>query len=93
MAQKSSRSGLAAVINAAGFVLAAILVLHIVFVLFRIPSENNLSQSVEQAAVPLALFFPGLIDGHDQVTQVLLDFGLAAGFWVLLSGALARLFG
>ena len=79
-------------INAAGFLLAAILVLHIVFVLFRLPSENGLSQSVEQAAVPLALFFPGLIEAQNEVTQVLLDFGLAAGFWVLVSGVLARVF-
>lgn len=93
MAQKSKCSGTASLINGAGFVLAAILVLHIVFVLFRLPSETGLAQSVQQAAVPLALFFPGLVEGQNQVTQVLLDYGLAAGFWVLLSGVLARVFG
>lgn len=93
MAAKKGRSGVASLINGAGFLLAALLVMHIIFVLFRIPSETGLAHSVGQAANPLALFFPGLINAQNAVLQVLLDFGLAAGFWVLVAALLARAFG
>lgn len=92
MAAKKGSAGLATLISGVGFLLAAILVMHIVFVLFHFPSENGLAQSVGQAAGPLALFFPGLIEANNQVLQVLMDFGLAAVFWVLLAGLLSRVF-
>lgn len=84
---------MATLINGAGFLLAAILIAHLVFVLFQFPAELGLVRSVNQAAVPLALFFPGLIDAHNPVLQVFLDFGLAAGFWVLVAGLMSRVFG
>jgi hypothetical protein len=93
MAEKKGRSGVATLIQGIGFLLAALLIMHIVFVLFKIPTESGLARSVGQAANPLALFFPGLVDAHNAALQVLVDFGLAAGFWVLLAGLLARIFG
>ncbi|EQD88083.1 hypothetical protein GCM10009533_45560 [Saccharopolyspora spinosporotrichia] len=93
MAAKRGRSGVATLINGAGFVIAAMLVLHIVFVLTGFPTENGLAGSVRQAAEPLALFFPGMVDAGDEVLQVMADFGLAAVFWVLVTGLLARVFG
>lgn len=93
MASNKGSSGVATLINGAGFLLAAMLVMHILFVLIDIPSENGLVQTVAQAAGPLALFFPGLIHAKTEVLQVILDFGLAAGFWVLVAGLLARIFG
>ncbi|QIZ35484.1 hypothetical protein [Saccharopolyspora sp. ASAGF58] len=93
MAAKKGRSAVAALINGAGFLFAALLVLHIVFVVTGFPAENGLAQSVAQAAEPLALFFPGLVQAPGEVLQVLLDYGLAAVFWVLVGGGLARVFG
>ncbi|MBB5154071.1 hypothetical protein [Saccharopolyspora phatthalungensis] len=93
MAAKTGRSGVATLINGAGFLLAVLLVLHIVFVLTGFAAENGLAQSVAQAAEPLVLFFPGLVHAKSEVLQVLLDYGLAAAFWVLLCGVLARVFG
>jgi hypothetical protein len=93
MAASKGRSGVATLINGVGFLLAAILVLHIVFVLFGMPSNTGLATSVRQAAEPLALFFPGLVNGGDPTLQVMLDFGLAAVFWVLVAGLLGRIFG
>lgn len=93
MATKKGSSAVATLISGFAFLLAAILVLHVVFVLFGFPASTELAQSVEQAAGGLALFFPGLIHTPDPVSQVLADYGLAAGFWVLLGGLLARIFG
>ncbi|MFR9729004.1 hypothetical protein ACL03H_07210 [Saccharopolyspora sp. MS10] len=93
MASKKGRSGIATLINGAGFVLAVILVLHIVFELFEFPDENGLADSVRGAAEPLALFFPGLIQTTNAQLQLLLDYGLAAAFWVLVASLLARIFG
>ncbi|MEV0057069.1 hypothetical protein AB0H34_42095 [Saccharopolyspora shandongensis] len=93
MAGKKGRSGVATLLNGAGFLLAAMLVLHILFVVTGFPAENGLARSVAQAAEPLALFFPGLVQAPAEVLQVLLDYGLAAVFWVLVGGLLARMFG
>lgn len=94
MANKGkSPSGVATLIQAAGFLIAVILVLHTVFVLFDFPVQQGLAESVGRAAGPLALFFPGLIDAPSAALQVLLDFGLAAAFWMVLAGVLARVIG
>ncbi|MDR7301777.1 hypothetical protein [Haloactinomyces albus] len=96
MAAKKSRkaqSGVATLINGIGFLLAAMLVLHTIFVLFGAPGDTGLAQSVSRAAVPLALFFPGLLDVDHEALQVLLDFGLAAVFWMAVAGLLARILG
>ncbi|MCI2423669.1 hypothetical protein MOQ72_40315 [Saccharopolyspora sp. K220] len=90
--KKKGQSGVAALLNGAGFLLAAVLVVHIMFVLTGFPAENGLASSVAQAAEPLALFFPGLVHVPGEALQVLLDYGLAAAFWVLLCGVLARAF-
>lgn len=93
MAAKKGTSGVATLINWVGFVLAAILVLHVLFVLTGISPENGLADSVAQAAGPLSLFFPGLVNAPGETLQVILDFGLAAGFWMLVAGLLGRVFG
>ncbi|WP_188990485.1 hypothetical protein [Saccharopolyspora thermophila] len=93
MAVKKRRSGLGTLIHGVGFLLAVLLVMHIVFVVTGFPTENGLAQSVAQAAEPLALFFPGLVQTQSEILQVFVDYGLAAGFWVLLCAVLARVFG
>lgn len=92
MAGKKGPSGLAVLINGAGFLVAVLMVMHILFVLMDLPN-TALADSVGQAAVPLALFFPGLVDAQDPVLQVLVDFGLAAAFWVMVGALLAKVFG
>ena len=58
----------------------------------RARGENELANSVARAAEPLALFFPGLVEAPSEVLQVLLDYGLAAMFWVLVAGVVGRIF-
>ncbi|WP_019855937.1 hypothetical protein [Actinopolyspora mortivallis] len=89
----NSGSAVATLFQGAGFLLAVLLVAHTVFVLFDFQPEGRLAQSVRQAAEPLALFFPGLVDAPTPELQILLDYGLAALFWMLLGGLLARVFG
>lgn len=93
MAAKKGSSVTATLFHGVGFLLAAILVLHIVFELTHFPAQPALVASVKQAAVPLSLFFRGLVDAPTRALQVLVDFGLAAAFWVLVGGILARVFG
>lgn len=93
MAAKKGRSGVGTLITGVGFVFAVILVLHIISVLFALPGENGFIDSVHQAAEPLALFFPGLVQAGNPQLQMLLDYGLAAAFWVLVTSLLARAFG
>lgn len=93
MAAKKSRSAVASLINGVGFLLAALLVVHIVLVLFRIPVDSPAANAVERLAVPLALFFPGMIQMHNAVLQVLVAYGLAAVFWIVVAAVVARIFG
>lgn len=92
-ANKAGTSGVATLLQMVGFVLCVILVMHTVFVLFDFRPEGGLANSVARAAEPLALFFPGLIDAPSRALQVLLDYGLAAMFWMLVGGVLGRIFG
>lgn len=93
MAAHKGRSTVATLFQGAGFLLALLLVAHIVFVLFDFPTETKVASSVAQAAEPLALFFPGLIHAPVDSLQVIADYGLAAMFWMLLGGLLAKVFG
>ncbi|MEU6129275.1 hypothetical protein ABZ805_08900 [Saccharopolyspora sp. NPDC047091] len=93
MAAKKGRSGIATLINGVGYLFAVILVLHVVLVLFGLPSENGVADSLRGAAEPLALFFPGLVQTPNAELQLILDYGLAALFWVLATSLLARIFG
>lgn len=93
MAAKKSGSAVGTLIQGGGFLIAALLIAHIVFVLFDFRTETTLAQSVQQAAEPLALFFPGLLDVPSPQLQLIADYGLAAAFWMVLTGLLGRIFG
>lgn len=93
MTAKKNQSAVAAVINGVGFLLAALLVMHIVLVLFRIPLDTPLANAVERLAMPLALFFPELVNVPNAVLQVLVAYGLAAAFWIVVASLVARIFG
>ncbi|MER7076586.1 hypothetical protein SAMN05421805_11985 [Saccharopolyspora antimicrobica] len=93
MAAKKGSGGIAVLFQGAGFLFAAVLVMHLLFILTGFAGDGKFVGSVAQAAEPLALFFPGLLSVDFPVLQVLLDYGLAACFWVLVGGLLGRVFG
>lgn len=88
-----SRSGsttAARVIQLVGAVFALIEVIYIVLLLAGANASNAFFSFIKSIAEPLALFWPGLfpIDNYD--LAVIVNYGLAAVFWLLIAGLLAR---
>jgi hypothetical protein len=79
------------VVTTIGAVLAFIEVLYIIMVLAGANAANGFFQFIKSLAVPLALFFPGLFPVHNPDLAVILDYGLAAVFWLVITGIIARI--
>ncbi|APU12306.1 MULTISPECIES: hypothetical protein [Actinoalloteichus] len=92
-ASKRGSSGLAGLINAVGFVLAAVLVANVLLILLNVDTSIEVVALIGNLADWLALWWPGLIQVDDATLQVLVDYGVAALFWVVVAGILARAFG
>ncbi|GAA3891223.1 hypothetical protein GCM10022243_65150 [Saccharothrix violaceirubra] len=93
---RSTRTGsgtftAARIISGIGAVFALIEVLYILMILFGANQGNAFFRFVQSLAEPLALFFPGLFDLGNYNLGVLLNYGLAAVFWLVLTGFIARL--
>ncbi|RZQ60604.1 hypothetical protein [Amycolatopsis suaedae] len=86
-----NRVAAARVITGVGAVFAVIEALYILMILLGANAANGFFQLVKSVAEPLALFFPGLftLDSHE--IGVLINYGLAAVFWLVVTGLLARL--
>lgn len=81
----------ARVVSGVGALFAVIEVIYILLILFEANAANAFFRFMESIAEPLALFFPGLFQLDNQKVEILLNYGLAAVFWVAVSGFLARL--
>lgn len=89
----STRSGnytAARVIRGVGAAFAAIEVLYILMILIGVNAGNAFFRFIQQLAEPLALFFPGLFKTGNYNVDVILNYGLAAVFWLVVAGLLAR---
>jgi hypothetical protein len=89
----STRSGnytAARVIRGVGAVFALIEVLYIVMILFGANPANAFFRFVQQLAEPLALFFPGLFQLGNANLDLIVNYGLAAVFWLVVASLLAR---
>lgn len=80
---------LAALVRAIAAVLAAILVVHIVLVIGGANPDNSITKGIANLAMPLALGFKGLFSPSNPKVLVLVNFGLAAIFWLVLGTLLA----
>lgn len=78
------------VITAIGAIFAGIEVLYMIMVLAGANAGNAFFIFIKSLAVPLALFWPGLFNVGNASLQVILDFGLAAVFWLVITGIIAR---
>jgi hypothetical protein len=87
----SGRGTAAAIVNAVGSVLALILALHIIFVLVGTNPANALVNFVGQWADAFAVWFRDLFTTGNVTVDLILNYGLAAVFWLLVTGVLARL--
>ncbi|MBB5855755.1 hypothetical protein HDA45_005842 [Amycolatopsis umgeniensis] len=87
----TSRSNTAVrVITGIGALFAFIELLYMVMVLAGANAGNGFFIFIQALAGPLALFWPGLFPVSDPNLAVILDYGLAAAFWVILAGVIAR---
>ena len=80
---------LAAVVRAIAGIFAVILVVHIVLVLGSANPDNGITKLIGDLARPLALGFKGLFSPDNPKTMVLVNFGLAAIFWLVLGALIA----
>jgi hypothetical protein len=87
----SGRSTAARVITGVGALFAVIEVIYILMILMGANAANAFFGFIRSLAEPLALFFPGLFPVANYDLNVLLNYGLAAVFWLVVTGFIARL--
>jgi hypothetical protein len=90
-AASSGRGTAARVITGIGALFALIEVVYILMILFGANQANSFFVFIRSLAAPLALFFPGLFDLGNYNLSVIVNYGLAAVFWIVVAGFLARL--
>jgi hypothetical protein len=81
------------VITGIGALFAFIEVLYLVMLLAGANTANGFFVFIRSLADPLALFWPGLFPVGNADLAVILNYGLAAVFWLAVSGVIARLVG
>ncbi|MGB3440788.1 MAG: hypothetical protein WBA97_18730 [Actinophytocola sp.] len=58
--------------------------------LFGANATNAFFRFIQSMAEPLALFFPGLFTFANKALETIVNYGLAAVFWLVLAGLIAR---
>lgn len=86
----SGRGTASRVISGIGVVFALIEILYILMIVLGANQANAFFRFISSLAEPLALFFPGLFATGNYNVDVLLNYGLAAVFWLVVTGILAR---
>jgi hypothetical protein len=90
-AVRSGRGSAARVITGIGVLFAVIEVVYILMILFGANKANSFFHFISSLANPLALFFPGLFAINNYNLAVIVNYGLAAVFWIVVAGFIARL--
>jgi hypothetical protein len=90
-----TRSGVvgvvATVVRWTGLVFAIVLVVHVLLTVGNANPDNGITKFFSSAADPLALAFKSLFTPENAHLRVLVNFGLAALFWLIVSAVLSRL--
>ncbi|HEV3355258.1 MAG TPA: hypothetical protein VG247_00600 [Pseudonocardiaceae bacterium] len=87
----SSRGSIARVITGIGALFALIEVVYILMLIFGANQTNAFFVFLRSIADPLALFFPGLFNPANYDVAIILNYGLAAVFWLVVTGIIARI--
>jgi hypothetical protein len=82
---------LASVVRWVGLIFAALLVLHVIFVVGEANAANGIVSFVRSWADSLSLGFKDLFTPSDGKLRVLVNYGIAAIFWLVVSGILAKI--
>lgn len=81
----------AAVLSWIGLALAVVLVVHVVLTVGGANPDNSITRTVRDLAQPLALGFRDLFTPDDAKLRVLINFGIAALFWLAVRSLVLRL--
>ncbi|MEC3975114.1 hypothetical protein [Amycolatopsis sp. H20-H5] len=84
-------SVLASIARWVGLVFAALLVLHIIFVIGEANGDNGIVSFVRGWADSLTLGFKDMFTPADAKLRVLINYGIAAVFWLVVSVIVARI--
>ncbi|WP_328605053.1 hypothetical protein OG943_34210 [Amycolatopsis sp. NBC_00345] len=84
-------SVLASVVRWVGLIFAALLVLHVIFVVGEANAANGIVSFVRSWADGLSLGFKDLFTPSDAKLRVLVNYGIAAIFWLVVSGILTKI--
>jgi len=82
---------IAGIVRWVGLIFALILVLHVIFVVGGANPDNGIVSFVRDWSDALALGFKDLFEPDDQKLRVLVNFGIAAIFWLVVSSVLTRI--
>ena len=82
---------LATLVRWIGLTFAIILVVHVLLTVGKANPDNGITVFFAHAADPLALAFRSLFTPDNAELRVLVNYGLAAVFWLIASSVLARL--
>jgi len=82
---------LAGVVRWVGLIFALILVLHVIFVIGGANPDNGIVSFVRDWSDGLALGFTDLFEPEDEKLRVLVNFGIAAIFWLVVSSIVTRI--
>lgn len=85
------RSTSADLVNLVGTVLALILAAHVTFWLLHANMANPVVRWVAQTSEVIALWFANLVDTGNPTFSVIVNYGLAAVFWLFATGVIAGL--
>ncbi len=83
--------GIASVVRWIGLVFALILVIHVALTVGSANPGNGITTFFADVADPLAIGFKDLFTPSDPKLFVLVNYGLAALFWLIASGVLVKI--
>lgn len=81
----------ASVVRWVGLLFALVLAVHVLLTMGDANPANGITKFFSTAADPLALAFKSLFTPENAQTRVLVNYGLAALFWLIVSAVLSRL--
>lgn len=81
----------AGVVRWVGLIFALILAIHVVLTMGNANPLNGITSFFAGWADPLALGFKSLFTPSDEKLRVLINYGLAAVFWLVVSSVVVRL--
>ncbi|RRO15102.1 hypothetical protein EIL87_17655 [Saccharopolyspora rhizosphaerae] len=74
-----------------GLVCAALLAIHVILTIGSANPDNGITQFVTSVADPLALGFQDLFTPEDPQLAVLLNYGIAAIFWLFITSIATKI--